>query len=206
MRIFFGILLTLILAAALTWIVTARTSHAERWAHIDLDRLTPSQRAGIEKAEQAREAMFNRLKGHLVEAVKTDGPAGAISVCSEEAPRIAKEVSEEFGVEIGRTSFKTRNPGNAPPEWAQPSVDERTDNPVYLEDRGTGRVAALLPIRMQPECMLCHGPEESIPQDVRTQLETHYPHDQATGFNVGDLRGWFHIVVPLDATGGDAAE
>jgi hypothetical protein len=166
----------------------------ETWQETTKEQFTPAQAQGLQKAEQAREALFNQLKSRLTEAIGAEGPAGAIGVCSDEAPRIARAVAQQFGVEIGRTSFKTRNPANAPPAWAQRYVDEQTGEPVYLEETGSGRIAALLPIRMQPECMLCHGPSESIPEDVRGLLKELYPEDQATGFQLGELRGWFHIV------------
>ena len=35
--------------------------------------------------------------------------------------------------------------------------------------------------------------------EVREALATHYPADQATGFQTGDLRGWFWVTVPAGA-------
>jgi len=127
--------------------------------------------------------------------ISTEGPAKAISVCSEEAPAIAREVSEEFGVAIGRTSFKLRNSKNTPPTWAASFVESRIDKPQYV-DLPEGKLGALLPIVLQPKCVTCHGPRDSIAEDVRTALSERYPDDQATGFQAGDLRGWFWIEVP----------
>lgn len=188
---------TVISLAALVLITGALMAcgaKTELWQETTKEQFTLAQAQGLQKAEESRDALFTQLKGRLVEAIGAQGPAGAIAVCSEEAPGIAQGVASQFGVEIGRTSFKARNPANAPPAWAQPYVDARTDEPVYLEDAGTQRIAALLPIRMQPECMLCHGPSERIPEEVRGMLTELYPEDQATGFNLGELRGWFHIV------------
>nr|MCU0872718.1 DUF3365 domain-containing protein [Pirellulaceae bacterium] len=52
---------------------------------------------------------------------------------------------------------------------------------------------------LKPECMLCHGPKDQILTEVREALATHYPADQATGFQTGDLRGWFWVTVPAGA-------
>jgi hypothetical protein len=38
---------------------------------------------------------------------------------------------------------------------------------------------------------LCHG--EDLPSDVKTAIEKHYPDDQATGFQTGDVRGAFSL-------------
>jgi hypothetical protein len=41
-----------------------------------------------------------------------------------------------------------------------------------------------------------------IPDEVKQTLAKEYPDDQATGFEEGDLRGWFWIEVPADAGAG----
>jgi hypothetical protein len=45
------------------------------------------------------------------------------------------------------------------------------------------------PITVQPQCVMCHGSTEQIPQEVKTMLNTHYPFDRATGYQAGELRG-----------------
>lgn len=164
------------------------------WKIVALDRMTPDQAAQRDKALAAREAMFTRLNGRLMEVVGSEGPAAAIAVCSEEAPQIAADTSREHGVSMGRTSFRLRNPKNTPPPWATQLVADRVDEPTYLSN---GRkLAALLPIRLEATCLMCHGSEEAIPPPVKEALAKHYPEDQATGFQEGDLRGWFWVEVP----------
>lgn len=123
------------------------------------------------------------------------GPAAAIEICGQKAPVIAEEVGREHGVSIGRTSFKLRNDKNQPPEWAAELVKQRVEEPRFVE-LGNQRTGALLPIHLQPHCLMCHGPEEQIPDGVKQQLTQHYPRDRATGFQAGDLRGWFWIESP----------
>jgi hypothetical protein len=55
------------------------------------------------------------------------------------------------------------------------------------------------PIVVQPQCLLCHGPAEHISEEIKTMLKTTYPFDQATGYQVGDLRGAVSIKRPLGA-------
>jgi hypothetical protein len=130
-----------------------------------------------------------------MQAIGTGGPAKAIEVCSEEAPQIAAAVAEEHHVAIGRTSFQLRNPRNQPPAWARPLIEQRPTDPRFVElpDQRTG---ALLPIRLQAQCTACHGPRDQISPEVRDQLDRLYPEDEATGFQEGDLRGWFWVEVP----------
>jgi len=59
-----------------------------------------------------------------------------------------------------------------------------------------GELGALLPIRLRAECEMCHGPVESITEDIHRAIDTFYPNDQAVGFVEGDLRGWVWVEVP----------
>jgi len=164
------------------------------WRVVTESDMTPEQTVQRDKALAARDAMFTSLKGRLMEVVGSEGPTAAISVCSKEAPQIAEQVSEEHGLKIGRTSFRLRNTNNAPPAWAKQLVADRVAEPTYLTHEG--KFAALLPIRIQAQCLLCHGPEDTIPPPVKEALAEHYPKDQATRFQDGDLRGWFCVEVP----------
>jgi len=164
------------------------------WEIVAEGDMTTGQAAQREKALAARDAMFTSLKGRLMEVVASEGPAAAIEVCSKEAPQIAGQISQEYGLTIGRTSFRLRNQGNVPREWATQLVADRVAEPAYLAQGG--KLAALLPIRIQVQCLMCHGSEDTIPSSVKDALSQHYPKDQATGFQDGDLRGWFFIEVP----------
>jgi hypothetical protein len=164
------------------------------WQVVAEDNMTPQQTAQRERALAARDAMFTALKTRLMEVVGSAGPAAAIDVCAQEAPQIAEQVSQAHGLTIGRTSFRLRNSENAPPTWASQLVANRVAEPTYLTQGG--KLAALLPIRIQAQCLMCHGGEETIPPPVKDALAEHYPKDRATGFKDGDLRGWFCVEVP----------
>ena len=164
------------------------------WTVIEESDMGPEQTAQRDKALAARDAMFASLKGRLMEVMGSDGPGAAISVCASEAPRIAEQISQAHGLEIGRTSFRLRNTENMPRAWAVQLVDDRVSEPTYLTQ--DGKLAALLPIRIQTPCLVCHGAEDAMPSPVREALSQHYPDDRATGFKDGDLRGWFSVEVP----------
>ncbi|NND96688.1 MAG: DUF3365 domain-containing protein [Pirellulaceae bacterium] len=148
-------------------------------------------------AAKAKDALFTRLSGRLMEVMQSDGPAAAINVCSNEAVTIAQSVGKEHGVEIGRTSFKLRNSANAPRDWVKPLVEKRVETPqrVQLED---GSLGVVYPIRMTVKCLMCHGGEDDILDAVKPELAKLYPRDAATGFKLDDLRGWFWVEVPSD--------
>ncbi len=157
-----------------------------------LDEQINAQRA---RALDARAAMESELKAKLMGAIQADGPQGAIEVCSTSAPEIASQISAEYGVLIGRTSFKLRNETNTPPTWIEFVVEARQDEPsTFIGSDGT--LAVAYPIKIASACLMCHGQPETITDEVRASIEAIYPNDQATGFALGDLRGWFWVEVP----------
>jgi hypothetical protein len=160
--------------------------------------IAPGEMPGEEEKAKmlaAKEALFTRLSGRLMEVMGSQGPSAAIEVCQQEAPKISVSVSEEQGLRIGRTGVRLRNAANVAPSWAESLVNQRIDTPTFaVLDNGAS--VALLPIKLQGQCLMCHGPQEEIPAEVRERLAALYPNDEATGFQEGELRGWFWIELP----------
>lgn len=160
---------------------------------------TEGREAALAKAKAAAAALKERLGTRLAEAVAGGGPASAVAVCRDAAPRIAAEVGREQGVRLGRSSHRLRNPENRPPAWAAEIVADparaRDPQVVALAEGGRG---VTLPISMQAMCATCHGGADAIPADVAAALARSYPDDRATGFAEGDLRGVFWVEIPAE--------
>jgi anti-sigma-K factor RskA len=152
---------------------------------------TPSEAAQA-KLLAAKDALFTKLSGRLLDAMSTAGPAYAIEVCQVEAGSMAVEVGQEMNVKIGRTGVRLRNTSNVAPAWAAPFIAEKRDTPLFVT-LSNKQAAALLPIRLQAQCLMCHGPQEMLAPDIQAKLSQHYPQDQAVGFAEGELRGWFWV-------------
>lgn len=157
--------------------------------------LSPNQKKQKQQALLAKENLFASLLGELTTSMGEKGPAKSISVCKERAPEIARRVSEEANVRIGRTSFLLRNENNAAPDWAASFVNDRVEDDVAVELSNNG-LGVLLPIRLQATCTLCHGTDQQVMPEVKAAIVSNYPKDQATGFSEGALRGYFWIEVP----------
>ena len=157
--------------------------------------MTDTQKAQQELVLSATNALAAEMMGELVAALDSGGPEAAIGVCRTTAPTVAALVAEQYGLEIGRTSHRLRNPANAAPEWAELYVAELTEEPVYVAGPA-GELGALLPIRLKAECQVCHGPAEMIDEEILASIAENYPEDQAVGFAEGDLRGWFWVQTP----------
>ena len=173
---------------------------------------TTSSAAGdqqlTEETRAAIKALGSELKATLKSAIKTEGPVKAISVCNEQAPKLAQKVSDEKGMEVSRTSLKTRNELNAPDSWELSVLKQfeqrKTDGePVktieYSETtthNGNRVFRYMKAIPTDDVCLMCHG--KQIPPDISARINELYPNDQATGFSKGDIRGAFSVVKVLD--------
>lgn len=165
------------------------------WTPVEGGALSPAQERQAERATAAKEEMMKSLFAALSAELATSGPAAAISVCKERAPEIAAEVGASQDVLIGRTSFKLRNPRNTAPSWAEPLLADKPEEPRFSASED-GALGMTLPIRLQAKCLGCHGQREQLLPEIRTALDELYPADRATGFDEGDLRGWFWVEVP----------
>lgn len=182
------------LSALLVATVTGCTGPSpESTPSLDPAQHTASESELFARAVRARDDLAATLKSALMEELSARGPVAAIHFCAEEAAKLASQVSEAQGLRIGRTSFKRRNPANEPAEWARGAVEGRVAEVTILRrDRGLG---VLFPIRLEPQCVLCHGDSAEIPVDVAAAIASRYPTDNAKGFGEGDLRGWFWVEV-----------
>lgn len=157
-------------------------------------------------AEQGREIIkefFGNLKGELTKAMQEGGPVHAIGVCNAVAPGLAHEASTRHGWEVGRTSLKLRNAGNAPDGWekavlekfeARKAAGEDPQNIAYsevVEENGQKYFRMMKAIPTADLCVKCHG--SNIEAPVKARIDALYPNDQAVGYNVGDLRGAFTL-------------
>lgn len=180
-----------------TFLTSCGDASGGTWSTVSAAELDAAQKAQLESASGARNALMKGLMGELMGSIQASGPSGAIDVCSDLAPRLAKEIGTEHGLTIGRTSTKLRNPSNAAPEWAASVIEELGPPEKEVTVAHTdGRLGTLSPIFVMPACLACHGSAEELGPGVGEALAKSYPDDHAMGYAAGDLRGWFWVEVP----------
>jgi hypothetical protein len=166
----------------------------------------PPDTAWVEQSRQLVMRLGGQLKGELGKAIGEGGPVAAINVCYLRAPEIAAQLSKESGARVGRTALRVRNPTNAPDELERAVLEQ------FTADLGTGPIdrplEAAFEIRRgdaverrfmraiptEALCLTCHG--KALAPDVAAAIARDYPADQATGFELGQLRGAFSVVWP----------
>ena len=165
--------------------------------------------ARVAGAAQATGVLVTQLGGALKQALETGGPANAIGVCRDIAPAIAGNLSLQTGWKVTRVGARVRNPMiGAPDAWEQGvmlkfakrlAAGENPDRLVHAEvvNEPQGRFFRFMKgLPTGDMCLGCHG--VTIGEPVRASLATYYPHDRATGFMKGDLRGAVSIKQPME--------
>ncbi len=84
----------------------------------------PADAARLVTARAAIKGLGETLKEQLVVAIKAGGTVSALGACRTIAPVIAEERSRTYGVEVGRTALKVRNPANAPDAFERRVLEE----------------------------------------------------------------------------------
>jgi hypothetical protein len=165
------------------------------WA---LDDSVEREKAASEVAASFVKELGEAMTRHMTKG----GPTEAIKVCAELAPEIAGRLSREHGWRVTRVGTRVRNPLLGMPDaWEQKVLAEfaeraekgeafpgMTRSEVVMEPDGQ-YYRFMKPIALQPQCVLCHGPSEQIPEEIRNVLKRQYPFDAATGYKAGELRG-----------------
>jgi hypothetical protein len=151
---------------------------------------------------EARSAVMTfqkTLKKELMSAIQSGGLKKAVEVCHGRAPEIAEDIGKQTGWEIGRTSLKTRNQKNRPSdaeravlvEFGQRKDSGEAVSTLEWWQENEQAIAYMKAIPMKGICASCHG--SNVSPSLKQHINQFYPHDMATGFEVGDIRGAFTL-------------
>jgi len=155
-------------------------------------------------ADDARKVALSvppKLMSTLTAAIDQGGPEGAITVCRDEAPKLARAASEASGWSIRRVSLRQRNAKAVPDEWERAVLQDFDRRAAAGEGAATLEKAEVMVVGGQAQqrymralpvqqmCLACHGPADSLSPAVTAQLKALYPDDLGVGYRVGELRG-----------------
>lgn len=153
----------------------------------------------------AADQLAATLIGHLTAALDSTGPVGAIDFCATEASALTADAAP-VGVDVKRTTRRTRNPANAPDslealalEYFESQLDATGSLPAeWIQTEGDVALRYYRPLVVNQLCVQCHGPMEALSPEVLGILGERYPQDRATGYLPGDFRGLIRVRVPRD--------
>ncbi len=153
----------------------------------------------IKTGQEVSSTLLKTLGKNLKKEMKAGGPMAAAKFCTTKAYALTASVDSKYGkdVHVKRISLKERNPANQA-KGEEKAIIESLGNlqksgvvlPPYLVERvnkDTYKFYKPLVINKQV-CLKCHG-DIGKNQKLSQYLKTTYPHDKATGYSMGDLRG-----------------
>ncbi|EXI78437.1 MAG: hypothetical protein AW10_03044 [Candidatus Accumulibacter appositus] len=144
-------------------------------------------------------------------AVQEQGPVAAISVCKEKAPQLLQEMRRQTGWAIHRVSLKARNATTGTPDaWEArqladfniqvangAKVQQLEVGEIIVASDGQRQFRYMKALPVVEVCQTCHGPADSLSPELKAALAKDYPHDQATGYTTGEIRGALSVTRPL---------
>jgi cytochrome c553 len=150
-----------------------------------------------------------KLLAVLTEEMDKGGPEGAIAVCRDKAPAMAKAASEQTGWAIRRVSLKNRNPKAVPDAWERAALEEfdrraaageapgKIEKGEVVTEDGKKSYRYMKALPTAEVCTNCHGTQDKLTPAVKEKLAALYPHDKAVGYSAGQIRGAITIRKPL---------
>ncbi len=141
----------------------------------------------------------------LQEALASGGIVHAISYCNIQAMPLVDSLSKEYNANIRRVSVKYRNPTDAPSDLELKVLEayetQKADSiplSTNVQPLGNDEYLFTKPIIVDNAlCLTCHGtPENGMAESTVLLIKSKYPDDNATGYQMGDLRGMWSIVLP----------
>lgn len=155
--------------------------------------------------EAAATTLIRNLMPRVQAAMQEGGPVYALDFCSVRAQPLTEEVNEQLrGVDIKRTSFKFRNPLNAPDTYEaaalryfQNTLEEQGNLPqYYVQQIRSNEYRYYKPLVVGEACLNCHGDPAQFSPELQQTLNERYPNDRAVGFEEGDFRGVVRVTIP----------
>lgn len=156
----------------------------------------------IEVVQQYVNATQSVLAKNLLEAINKDGAPYALEFCNVRAYPLTDSMARVHHTVIKRVTDKARNPANKAntKEMSHIAVLKsnlaKGDNLSPTLTDQDGKMVAYYPILTNAMCLQCHGqPNVDISMATLDKIKTLYPDDQATGYNVNELRGLWVVEI-----------
>ncbi|NGP89880.1 Tll0287-like domain-containing protein [Fodinibius halophilus] len=155
----------------------------------------------IKEGQKITQAAFSTLSSNLQQAIAEGGVKNALQFCSIRAMPLTDSLSAHYNVELRRASHQPRNPKNQADSLEVATIQkylvqikkEESLEPVTIAHGD--KINYHAPIRIPGQlCLNCHGrPGQDISKADLKTIQELYPNDQATGFEMGELRGIWSV-------------
>lgn len=163
----------------------------------------------LEEARFVAKSLPPKLTDFIQRVIQQHGPAEALTQYSHLSPKVLADATDETGWQIRQVSLRNRSPRAKPDPFetevlmlfekrlaaGEPAIT--IDLGLIVTEGGKRYYRYLQPLMTQSVCLECHGPAETLKPEVRERLKELYPHDRATGYTIGTMRGALSLKKPL---------
>jgi len=178
--------------------------------------LSPTvQQAAVQRGQAIASETFALLSSNLQAALQSGGISNALPFCSLAASPLTAGMAEKHGVTLRRVTHKARNPaGQADAvelgvlrSFEAALATSTNPPPPLVTNLAAGQATFFAPIVLNKElCLKCHGESgRDITAENLALIRSLYPNDEATGFQLGQLRGAWRIDFPIATLKASAA-
>lgn len=185
-----------------SWSCTQKNVSIEEPTNEELIRIIP-------QGNEISTNLMKSLKAELKSAITEGGFENAIDVCKLKAMPVTESIEKntQDGIKIKRTTFKYRNPENAPDEIESLALEHFqnliSENEI-IPDQYVQKVTKqnvvqyyyFKPLKIENVCLGCHGDPENMDSRILNLISQAYPVDKATGYKKGDFRGLISVIIP----------
>lgn len=154
------------------------------------------QKRGMEIALSTKGVLGKNLIG----TVQKKGVNAALEFCNVQAYPLTDSMASVHSAKIKRVSDRFRNPLNKANVYETSLIAAYQEKLNKMEayeatiDSSGATVQFYFPIVTNDLCLKCHGnPQSNIEPGVLTTIQTLYPDDRATGYDVNQVRGLWSI-------------
>ena len=157
-------------------------------------------------ADPAASELLRSLVGRLTGAMEDGGPVAAIDFCSTEAIALTLQVQEglDEGLVLKRTSFRYRNPLNAPDEAEEEALVHFEDaiaagesSPAtYVQKVSEDEYRFYRALYLGEVCLQCHGETRLHGPRGIGRFAGEVSRRSCCGYKAGDFRGVVRVSVP----------
>jgi len=164
--------------------------------------LTANEQQNITvEAKEISTTLLKTLGTALKKEIKSHGIVAAAKFCNLNAMDLTQQVTKSNNtISVKRIALKYRNPNNAPLADEQPVLEamqqlslSHVTLPKSVVQTTPQGYKYYQPLTInKPICLSCHGTLKKG-SELDKFFKSHYPEDRATGFRMGDLRGFIVV-------------
>ena len=187
---------TLLMLAALVWLGSCNQPEEQKEVEQPTQPTINYEGVSLVVMEETKKTLGGELKA----AIERGGIEEAVTYCNVHALSLTDSIGKRYTATVKRVTDKPRNPANAATDAELAQLEQwrkllaEGDQRVVTVDETPEARNFYMPIKIESLCLNCHGvPGETLSPENQALIAAKYPNDLATGYQLGDLRGLWHI-------------